>query len=200
MTGGAVRYHCQVAQGTQPLASSCRRLPSGGPDPSSFVRASHVPSLRWVAALYSRIRWASASWPVWAKAAEAKLESRGQEYIQPGDHPAAMAPFGRSSPLMASRARSAVARCAGVLPGTRPAASQARLSAICRRAVGSSGATTADAVRPAGRYFHRPDSSRSTWLPSTYRAPWATDEGMPSAAVVLDRSPTAGATSIDRGA
>lgn len=135
-----------------------------------------------------------------ANAAEAKLESRGQEYIQPGDQPAAMAPFGRSRARMASRARSAAARRAVELPGTRPEASQARLSAICSRAVGSSGATTTDAVRPAGRYRHRPDSSRSTWLRSTYRAPPARAGGTPSAAVVLDRSPTVGATSIDSGA
>ncbi|MGT2532058.1 hypothetical protein ACU4GG_37145 [Streptomyces nojiriensis] len=137
---------------------------------------------------------------MWANAAEAKAASRGQEYIQPGVHPAAKAPLGRSRARMDSRARSAAARCAGDLPGTRPAASQARLRSICRQASGSPAGTMTEAVRSEGTYRHRPDGSRSTLLRSTYRASLASGAVMPSTTVALARRPTVGAARSDSGA
>lgn len=99
---------------------------------------------------------------------------------------------------MAGRARSAVARCSDVLPGTRREAGQARLRSICCRAGGWPGATRADAVLPSGRYSHGPEASRGTSLPRMWRASAATDCGTPSAAVVLDRRPMVGAAKAVR--
>ncbi|WP_234328027.1 hypothetical protein [Streptomyces sp. NRRL F-2664] len=108
--------------------------------------------------------------------------------------------MGRSSARIANSARPAAARSAADLPGTRPEASHARLCPICRTARPSPAATTTDTVRPAGRYNHRPDASRSTLLPSTYRPPAARAAETPSAVIPLDSTPTAGAANCDNGA
>ncbi len=72
---------------------------------------------------------ASRRWPVTARAAAVKLESRGHTYAQYGVWAARAAPPGRISSRRNSSDRAAASRSAAVAPGTVPAASQARSSA-----------------------------------------------------------------------
>ncbi len=72
-----------------------------------------------------------------ARAAATQLESRGHAYAQPRYQPASTAPSGRVSRRRSSKARVAMDRCATLLPGMIPEASQDRLAATAAAAVQS---------------------------------------------------------------
>lgn len=84
-----------------------------------------------------------------ANAAATQLESRGQANFHGPNQAAATAPSGRVSSRKSMSAPSASWRCAGVRPGTEPAASQ-RCTALCGGpARDGSASPVGDAVRAA---------------------------------------------------
>src|SRR6266568_4003437 len=119
-------YQTQTAHGNQPSASSSDVSGVRTGAPASVYLAAQVPDGYCTLARNRRMLSDSAKWPVAAKAAAAQLESRGQEYFQRPNQAAAMAPPGRVSSRRSMSAPRASRRCAGVLPGTVPAASQRR--------------------------------------------------------------------------
>src|ERR1700722_15851943 len=119
-------YQDQTAHGTQPEESSSVGRPScTGPVPDGRYLAAQIPSAGCTRCKKRRISNAVAGWPVPARAAATKLESRGQVYSQPGCQAARTAPSDCTASRRSSRARVASCDCSGVLPGTVPARSQA---------------------------------------------------------------------------